>query len=507
MGQGEQAIKDAIGSAEVVRFPGGGGDVDNLELAQKDRNDLGNAERLLARHGEDILYVREVGWHNWTGSHWCPEGAEEFVKQQAHMTAKSIMEEVDAMGKPGAMPEEASKTDWEKKREDLFKWAITSGNKGKLDAMVAEAAPYISVSPEDLDEDRFLLNLKNGTLKLEGACDELRPHRRDDRLAKVMDVEYDPNAECPQWLNFLNVVQPDDEIRQFLQVWSGYNLTGSNEVQKLIFNYGEGGNGKSVFIDLIAKMMGDYAATLPFASLLRDDRKRGSEATPDMARLPGKRLVRASEPEQGARFAEAQIKSITGGEAMPVRHLNQGFFEFDPQFKITLSGNHKPAIRGQDRGIWRRFILVPWEVNVPEEEQDLELPSKLWEERSGILNWLLDGLRIYLERKLHIPDKVKAATDEYRADSDPIGRFISDCVIPSPHDNVKAAEMYEAYCKWCKANAERAFTMTTFGKMLPEKGIEKATGRIRVYMNVRLENIPEASSEPPPAEGPDDYGE
>lgn len=503
---GENAIKQAVGNADIVRFPGGGrgGDV-NLALAEKERNDIGNADRLLARHGHDLLHVREVGWHHWAETHWSPEGADEIVKQRAHETARSIMEEVAALQKRGK-PDTMAAGDWEKKLEDLFKWSTASGNRTKLDAMVTEATPYISVPPEMMDDDPLLLNVKNGTLRMEGACDELRKHSRDDRLAKIMDVEFDPDATCQNFLRFLEEVQPDSDIRLFLQVWTGYCMTGVTSEQKLVFNYGEGGNGKSVFIGLIAKMMGPYAVSLPFASLLRDDRKRGAEATPDLARLPGARLVRASEPEKGARIAEETIKAITGGEEITVRHLNHGFFDFVPQFKLTLSGNHKPAIRGQDRGIWRRFLLVPWEVNVPEEYQDKDLPAKLWAERNGVLNWILDGVRIWLERGLVVPDRVRAATDEYRADSDPLGRFIAECIEPAPNESVQASVMYEAYKAWCAASAERPWSLTAFGKAMPERGVEKSDGRIRVYMDVRLANVPEASSDPPPVDGPNDYG-
>lgn len=506
MGQGENAIRQAIGNAEIVRFPGGGGNDGDISLllADKERNDIGNAERFLSRHGHDILWVREVGPHHWSGTHWSPVGAEQIVKQKAHETARSIMEEVAALQKRGR-PDTVAAGDWEKKLEDLLKWSCATGNRAKLDAMVAEAAPYISVPPKMMDLDPLLLNVTNGTLRMEGSCDELRPHARDDRLAKIMDVEFDPDAACPTFLRFLEEVQPDADIRLFLQVWTGYCLTGVTTEQKLVFNYGEGGNGKSVFIDLIAKMMGPYAVSLPFASLLRDDRKRGAEATPDLARLPGARLVRASEPEKGSRFAEATIKAITGGEEITVRHLNHGFFDFVPQFKLTLSGNHKPAIRGQDRGIWRRFLLVPWEVNVPDAQQDKDLPAKLWAERAGVLNWILDGVRIWLERGLVVPDSVRAATDEYRADSDPVGRFLTECVEAAPNESVQASVMYEAYKAWCSANAERVWTISTFGKALPERGMERSDGRIRVYMNVRLVNVPEASSEPPPVGGPEDY--
>ena len=495
-----------------MRFPGGGGGGDdggdrqiNLLLADKERNDLGNAERFLSRHGHDVLWVREVGPHCWSGARWSPAGAEQIVKRKAHETARSIMEEVAALQKRGR-PDGVAAGDWEKKLEDLLKWSTTSGNRARLDAMVAEAAPYISVPPEMMDADPMLLNLANGTLRMEGACDQLRPHAREDRLAKIMDVAFDPDAACPTFLRFLEEVQPDADIRLFLQAWTGYCLTGVTVEQKLVFNYGEGGNGKSVFIDLIARMMGPYAVSLPFSSLLRDDRKRAAEATPDLARLPGARLVWASEPEKGARFAEAAIKAITGGEEITVRHLHHGFFDFVPRFKLTLSGNHKPAIRGQDRGIWQRFLLVPWEVNVPEQDQDNGLPARLWAERAGVLNWILDGVRIWLERGLVVPDRVRAATDEYRADSDPLGRFIVECIEDAPGENVQASVMYEAYKAWCAANAERPWSLTAFGRAMPERSVEKSDGRIRVYMNVRLANVPEASRDPPPVEGPDDYG-
>ncbi|WP_073953761.1 phage/plasmid primase, P4 family [Thalassospira sp. TSL5-1] len=514
MASGANAIRAAIGGADILSFPGGGGEDVNLLLAEKERNDIGNAERFLARHGQDLLYVREVGWHCWNGTHWAPDGSDEAVKQKAHETARSIMEEVAALQKQGRPdvekdePGYISVGDWNQKLADLMKWSISSGNRQKLHAMVGEAEPYISVAPEMMDFDPYLLNVQNGTIRMQGACDELRDHDRGDRLAKIMNVEYDPDATCPTFNKFLSEVQPDEEIRLFLQIWSGYCLTGITSEQKLVFNYGEGGNGKSVFIDLIAKMMGPYSLSLPFASLLRDDRKRGSEATPDLARLPGARLVRASEPEKGSRFAEATIKAITGGEEITVRHLNYGFFDFVPQFKLTLSGNHKPAIRGQDRGIWRRFLLVPWEVNVPEEKQDKDLPAKLWAERSGVLNWLLDGVRIWLERGLFVPDAVLAATNEYRADSDPIGRFLNECVKPSKYCAVQAAAMYDAYKSWCNANAERPWSMTAFGKVLPERGYQKSDGRIREYLNVELVNVPDGNadnSEPPPADNPGDY--
>lgn len=505
---GAAAIKSAVSAANDAGGPPPDDDAAvNLELSKHPRNDYGNGLRFRARHGGDVLHVREVGWHYWNGQRWARDGGDGEVRKRAHETGQLVALEAIAVGEddPGNY---ADRAEWSDLQESLWKWSVECGNRRRVDAMLTESAPYLDVDPDALDRDPDVLNLGNGTLRLEGACEDLQPHRREDRLAKIMPVDFDPEAECPQFLRFIHQVQPDEEVRGFLQRWVGYSLTGRIGEQKLVFNYGEGGNGKSVFVDIIARIMGPYSSTLPFQSLAKEDRPRaGSEASPDLARLPGARMVRVAEPEQGLKFAEAKVKAMTGGEPMIVRHLNRGFFEFMPQFKLTLSGNHKPSIQGQDRGIWRRFLLVPWEVNLEESEQDPDLPAKLWAERCGILNWMLDGVRMWLEDGLAIPDKVRAATDEYRADSDPLGRFITSCTVKASGSVTAAREMYSAYQRWCKANAERVWTQTSFGRGLTERGIhrDKVAGLV-IYLDVKLVNVPDDDGEDPPPPDPDDYG-
>ncbi|MBN9525439.1 MAG: hypothetical protein J0H82_04490 [Alphaproteobacteria bacterium] len=523
----EDRIRQSVLAAKVVSFPGaspapasaandlfgagrdgqgrgeGGGEAPaaiDLDLSYRERNDIGNAERLLARHGDDLLFVRERGWMVWTGTHWDGEGADHAVERRAQLAARAIFDEVKALQARG--PETwQSKADFNKAVEDLFKWGYASGNSARIDGMINRALPHISVGPNSLDADPDVLNLANGTLRLAGACDELRPHSRGDRLAKIMDVDFDPEATCPTWHQFLGRVQPSEAVRGFLQRWIGYCLTGFTNEQALIFNYGTGSNGKSVFVDLIARMLGPYAQTLPFESLIANDRRGGGDATPDLAELPGKRFVRASEPEQGVRLGEAMVKALTGGEKIMARRLHQGFFEFTPAFKLMVSGNHKPTIRGQDHGIWRRVRLVLWGVTIPREEWDRELPAKLWAERSGILNWALDGLRVWLERGLEVPHEVVVATEEYRHENDPVGRFVSECIKLSAGGSVQAKTMYRAYCAWCRANAEKPWSMTAFGKALPERGIRRVDGRIRYYDAVELVNVPDEMPI-----GPDDDG-
>ena len=508
-------IADAIANAPVVATPGLGGDVPegaepdlhdiNRGLAKVARNDYGNGQRLLTRHGADLLFVLEVGWHVWSGRHWSSRAGDALVRKRAHETALSVMEEVQAV-------QQSAPEDWggvgaaKDLVQTLAAWSIASGNRRRIDGMLSEAAPYVTVGPEDLDADPLLLNLQNGTLPLEGTCDQLRSHRRLDRLSLLSPAAYDPEATCPQWDAFLATVQPDPEIRAFLQRYAGYCLTGLTTEQVLVFNFGGGMNGKGVFVETLAGLLGDYGVTLPFASFLRDDRKRGAEATPDLARLPGRRFVRASEPEKGAQFSEALIKSITGGEDLTARHLRQGFFDFAATFKVMLSGNNKPVIRGTDHGIWRRMILVPWLVTIALEDRDPHLVSKLRAEYSGILNWALDGLRLWLERGLEVPDQVRAATDAYRSESDPVGRFLAACVQADLGVNVAAADMYAAYKKWCVVNTERVWSQTAFGRALPERGIQKDASSGRVfYVDCSLHDVPEVYDDghPPPREDDD----
>ena len=458
------------------------------ELAELERNDLGNGERLQARFGQDLLYVRDIGWHHWCGSHWTEDGALEHVHKRAHETARAMQDEATAL--------RFEPPDWLQDEEEIaefanshFGFAISCGNAGRIANMIATAQNYMTVEPSEMDADLMVINLENGTMRLEGACEILKPHKREDRLAKVMPVRYDPEARCEVFQRFMDTAIPCKKKQAFLQVWAGLCLTGLTREQKFVFNFGEGGNGKSVFMDLLAKIMGPYAATINFSTLLKDDRKRGSEATPDLARLPGKRLVKASEPERGSVLAEAVIKEITGGEPLQVRKLREDFFEFFPQFKLMVSGNHRPSIRSADRGIWRRVVLFHWDQNIPEDQQDKGLPDKLWQERSGILNWLLDGVRRYLEDGLQVPDVITKETQNYKEDSDPLGRFIADCIERAEGEEVNATTLYEAYCSWARLNEAPIYKATGFGRAMVERGLEKRKKRTVSYLNIRLDYV------------------
>lgn len=469
-----ESVRSSVDSAEPF--------ISDLELALKPNNDMGNADRLMTRFGRDMIFVRNVGWHWFDGARWDFENGESKVHIASQDTAAAIRNEADAL------LEHDKK--YEKLASALRTFAVKTGDTSRIRGMMAQAEPRLTHGIAEMNTNPWLLNCVNGTLDLAALRDAtkepLSPHRRHDYITRLAPVTYDPQADCPLWRSFLRDILPDDDVRLFIQRWMGYNLTGDTGEQFVVLLHGQGANGKSTIVDVMSHLCGDYSMTINFSSLLYDDRKRGSEASPDLARLPGARMVVAAEPELGARFSESQLKTMTGGDKMTVRHLNRDFFEFTPTFKLTLSFNNKPVVRGQDEGVWRRILLVPFERIIPPDKRDPHLKYKLRNELSGILNWALDGLRLYYERGLSPPDAVVAATRSYRDDSDPVGQFVSSCIERLPGSAVNAKDVYDAYKLWCSANAVEPVNSNLFGRMMTEKGFEREKVGIVMYRSVRI---------------------
>lgn len=510
-GDGVLALKDILDNAEAVAYEGVPlefPDPDTLpdidkKLCRFSATDLGNAERLIERYGRDMLWVREIGWISWTGTHWDRKNGDIAAQIFCHHTARSMRGEVLALGALGPYPDEEPDA-FEKRIGNYAKFAKDSRNSGRLRAMLECAAPMLHADNDDMDQHHFLLNTSAGTLDLQsggrgdgaGDCVGLRRHGREDKITRMGNVGYDPNAECPRFLQFLHDIQPERDIRQFLQRYFGYCLTGAINEQIVVMFYGQGSNGKSTLMDLINYILGDYALVLPFASLLQDDRRRGSEATPDLARLPGARFVTAAEPETGARFSESMLKQLTGGEKLTVRHLNKGFFEFYPQFKLCLSFNNKPAIRGQDDGIWRRIVLVPFDQKFVDKEKLEEFPGAKLKDRGlekalraeapGILNWMLDGYRLWAESGLCVPERIRAATEQYKTESSPVQQFLAACVRRVDGGMVVASKLYDAYKLWCGDNAVDPVSQTAFGYRMRDAGYEKERGDYIRYRGIEL---------------------
>lgn len=517
-------------------------------------NDVGNARRLLRWFGEDILHVREIGWHWWTGTHWSKQGGEEIVTRYAQITAERIKLEREFLpftrseamaiedgeaaerdlkelaGKLLAQPESdyraekrrlesviAGAADAKKalggRKGARVKFATSSGNTTKIKGMIAQAIPQdvpglekpVSVDPDALDKDPHAFNVENGTLRFVRVRDldcpdpdvvrfkwiaRLDEHNRRDLIAKLAPVRYDPEAKSPEWFKFLDRVQPDRVMRNFLRDFHGYGLTGLTGIQAFVYNTGGGANGKSTFIECLSRIVGDYGHSLNPQSLTGASDQRGAQATPDLANLPGVRLLRVSELPKGSRLQEGLIKTLTGGEgSIMVRHNFGDFFPLRPVFKASMSGNDKPEIHDSSDGMWRRLRMVKWGVQIPEAEQrEFEDMQALFKpEWPGILNWMVEGCIAYLDvGKLITPDDVLVATAEHRDDMDPVGHFLEACVEHVPGSKVTGGELYAVYEAWCRESGLKPFQQTTFGRAVPTKGWAKAKSGVVSYLDMRI---------------------
>lgn len=529
--------------------------VDRLEFAMSLLpNDTDNGRRLIHWRGDELIFVRDVGWHVWNGRFWDPVGAAEAAQRLAQRTARWIAAEslvmhpseeqqaaIDAGREARRVPEaERDKAQelaieegkkaiaaWSKRRGRRRDFSVSCGNGARIAQMLTQAAPHLTHAVDAMDADPYLVNLENGTLVFEQAEDpdcpdpsivrlvwtvRLKPHDRGDHLAKLMPAVFNPKATYPSWQKFLDLCQPSKAVQRFLQVFYGYSLLGIIGAQKLVFHYGEGANGKSTFIEALWRATGSYAGTLNAESVTGTQSRGAGQATPDIAQLPGKRLVRVSELPRGEMLREALVKQLTGGEPMMARHNYGNFFELRPVFKATMSGNDKPRIDGIDLGIWRRLALVIWAQTIPEAERR-EMETVLAEfaaERSGILNWLLEGALSYLNHGLIEPPEVKDATKAYRADMDQVQGFIDACVTrlppPTPPDEpllTPSRMIYEAYESWCLANAMKPWSEKLFSQTLVKKGFVRRDTRIRMFEGLRLHDVPDRPEPRNPRYGDD----
>lgn len=489
------------------------------ECAVEPETDIGNARRFLARYGDQVRHVTHVGFHGYIDGRWLEDASGAVVRQLAHKAAEWIDEEAILLDcteeeraaiEAGRLASETQKArgkkdkDWDAETLAEFEkdqtvidrmakvekdragrmssrhaWAKRSASTSAINNMLTEVTPYVSCEVNDLNRDLYAFNCQSGTLRFfEQEVDGKRswrvrvdPHRPRDLISKLAPVRFNPAASAPMFMRFLQKVMPNVDLRAFLQRYAGYSLLGLTVEQCLVFFYGAGRNGKSTFVDVLIEILGDYAIAMSIDSFAGESRRGGAEATPDLARLPGARLVAASEPEMGTHLKDALIKTLTGGEPVAVRRLHQDFFELIPQFKIILSGNHKPIIRDDSDGIWRRVHLVPWEIQIAEDEVDRDLKRKLLTEREGILAWMVKGALDYLDGGLRVPEGVRAATQEYREESDPIGAFIRNgCVVTgTDHDRSSPEDLFIGYSNFAKREGLSEFKQPTFSKRLPDQ--------------------------------------
>jgi putative DNA primase/helicase len=434
--------------------------------------DSTNAMRLLKEYGRDIRYnAAWKKWGVWNGRIWETDEGGVLIHEKGLDMVRNIYNDL-------------SKTADYRERIDIEKAAVLSESVRRRKAFV-EAATWVSafrVKSDELDPNPWLLNVKNGTVDV--LSGEFREHRREDMITKIANVEYDPNADCPMWKQFVReIMDYKADIIKFIQMAAGWALSGDISEQTMFILYGTGANGKSTFLNTIMHLLGDYATATPTETFMR----KSDQYTNDIARLRGARFVTTTEAELGRRLSEPLIKKITGNDQMTARFLYGEFFNFTPTFKIFMATNHKPLIKGTDHGIWRRIKLIPFTTRITEEKQDKHLELKLREEASGILNWLLEGIALWKSEGLNAPKSVLTATDEYRGEMDVIGNFLKERCEQQKELTIRIRELYKAYADWCDENKEHAVSERFLSMRLKEMGFEQCrTAEARFWSGIGL---------------------
>jgi putative DNA primase/helicase len=332
---------------------------------------------------------------------------------------------------------------------------------------LAKADRRLAATMDQWDVDPMLLNTPGGVVDLSSG--QLRSHRTDDYITRIASAS--PDGECPGWLEFLRRATADDEdLQQFLKRMAGYTLTGLTREHALFFLFGLGANGKSVFINTVAGILGEYHRT---AAIETFTASKTDQHPTDLAGLRGARLVTAVETEEGRRWAESKIKQLTGGDKIAARFMRQDFFEFTPQFKLLIAGNHKPGLRSVDEAIRRRFNLIPFTVTIPPTERDETLTDRLRDEWPGILAWMIQGCLDWQESGLRPPAAVTKATAEYLQSEDVLSSWLDECCERSIESWTSTTELFTSWKIWADKAGEHSGTLKRFSQKLEEKGFDK----------------------------------
>lgn len=391
------------------------------------------------RHADDLRYCALWGqWLHWDGSRWKVDETKKIFD-----LVRKIIREVAV----------------ECNSAKVAKQIASSKTVAAVKTM-AESDRQHATHSDEWDADLWLLNTPTCTVDLRTG--KKREHSKNDYITRIAAVG--PDGECPNWLAFLErITDGDKALQAFLQRVVGYALTGTTTEHALFFLYGTGANGKSVFLNTIKGILAEYQKTAPIETFIES---HSDKHPTDLAGLRGARLVTAVETEQGRRWAESKIKTLTGGDPVSARFMRQDFFEFTPQFKLLIAGNHKPTLRSVDEAIKRRFNLIPFAVTIPVEERDPDFAEKcLKPEWPGILQWMIDGCLEWQRLGLAPPKIVIEATNEYLESEDAVRAWIEErCELDSNAFEPRG-RLYESWSLWADKGGEKAGS----AKLLYEK--------------------------------------
>ncbi len=435
-----------------------------VDLIRFNFSDVGNAERLIATFGKIIRY--RPGWKNgwliWSGKHWQVD-----YDNKIEVLARKVIKLLQQQGNDIPMDSEKH----EALKKEILKFVLKSENDNRIRAMINQAKSHSNIVIKELNKNPFLLNYQNGTLNTKTG--KLQAHNRRDYITRLVELNHDPGAACPNWIEFINkIFLCNTELIEYIQKSIGYSMTGNASLQCFYILHGQGSNGKGTFMKTVQTILGGYSATLKGNSLME---KMGDEgARGDLAKLENKYFVVVNELEEGKSFDEALVKSLSSGadEVIPVRRMYEEEFDLRPTFKMWMTTNKLPKIKGTDQGIWRRVRKIPFEYNFEKDAEKNEnfFEEKLIPELPGILNWALEGCLKWQRDGMQVPDIVKYAIDDYKHDMDPVQRFIEECCMVSETVKANRGALYTAYKDWCGENNEYTLSATKLNRKLMERG-------------------------------------
>lgn len=445
-------------------------------VLQRNLTDAGNAE-IIARIGADRLRYDATArvWRVWRRGVWRVDDTGEADRVAVEAARLRYVA--------------AARIDDLEHRKRVALWAIRSEDSRRVNAALALAAvqPQLAVTADQFDRDPNMVVTRNG-YAIHLPTGQARAARHNDLATLQIGADYDPAADCPRWRAALQETFADaPDIIPWLQKAVGYTMTGLTSEQVLFLCHGDGANGKSVFLETLQRLMGDYARAVPFSLFDADERMSAEYA---FAELRGKRLAVIIESNEDRRLDEARVKAATGGDRIAARHPYGRPFDYSPAWCVWLAINHLPRIRGVDRGIWRRIRLVPFRQSF-EGREDRSLAVALERELAGILNWALAGAQRWYAEGLGWCESVASATDAYRRESDQVGRWIDDACTLAPTAWMESGAGYRSYCSWCEQNGERPLSHDAWGKRLARRGLEPDRTRVsgalrRVWRGIAL---------------------
>lgn len=452
---GQQQVRDTVLQAPMVggreHSPSPSPTPGTSDGRPPEFSDEALALQFTDRHHHDLRYVDAWGkWLIWDGRVWHPDDTMRTMD-----LARAICRDAAATCD---IPRNAT--------------AIASAKTVAAVERLARADRRHAATVKQWDVDPWLLNTPGGVIDLRTG--DRHPHQPGDHMTKIAAIT--PDGVCPRWRRFLDqVTAGDDALQAYLQRVAGYCLTGLTREQVLFFIYGTGGNGKGVFLNTLCGIMGSYAMTAAAETFTASSHARHLT---ELARLRGSRLVVAQETEQGRPWAEARIKSITGGDPITANFMRQDHFEFLPMFKLAMAGNHKPVLGSVDEAIRRRLHLILFAFKISPDDRDLDLPDKLKAEWPGILQWMVEGCLMWLAEGLARPPAVSAATDDYLDAEDTMGQWLAAYADQEMHlqrrlDWRSSAELYASWCSWAEKVGEIPRSQKQFCQALEARGFRR----------------------------------